>query len=396
MNPVRSIVVGVVGAVALIIISIMFAKGAVDVDPGEIQLCVDPWDGEQHTFVQQGLFVENFPNCTAFKKSFQFSFDPKDGEIHQPIKVSFNDGGHAFLHGSVRVDLPLDEQNLWEVRTRYGSQDALEQQLVRTVVAKAIYMTGPLMTSKESIAEKRNELINLIEDQAQGGVYKTVVRDIKTKDPLSGEEKTVSVTEIQRDKDGNALRQEKSPLEELGIRISNFSPTLIDYDDRVEAQIQTQQQATMQVQTAIANAKKAEQDAITTEQQGRADAAKARWEQETINAKEIAEAQKSLEVARLAAQRAEQYKREQVLIGEGDGARKRAEMVANGALEQKLEAYIKVQEAWAAAFAKRTGNVVPEVVVGGSGGATNNAQLMMELLSIKAAKDLALDVKATK
>lgn len=392
----RTIFVIAFSVISLITLTFVGLKTTVDVDPGEIQLCVDPWDGEQHTFVQQGMFLENMPACTAFKKSFQFSFDPKDGEIHEAIKVSFNDGGHAFLHGSVRVDLPLDEQNLWEIRTRFGSQAALEQQLVRTVVAKAIYMTGPLMTSKESIAEKRNELINLIEDQAQRGVYKTIVRDIKTKDPLSGEEKTVSVTEIQRDKDGNALRQEKSPLEELGIRISNLSPTLIDYDDRVEAQIQTQQQATMQVQTAIANAKKAEQDAITTEQQGRADAAKARWEQETVNAKEIAQAQKELEVARLAAQRAEQYKREQILIGEGDGARKRAEMQANGALEQKLSAYIETQRAWAEAFAKRQGNVVPDVVVGGSGGTTNNAQLMMEMLSIKAAKDLALDLKAGK
>ena len=34
-------------------------------------------------------------------------------------------------------------------------------------------MTGPLMSSKESYAEKRNELLRLMEDQVQRGVYRT-------------------------------------------------------------------------------------------------------------------------------------------------------------------------------------------------------------------------------
>lgn len=41
--------------------------------------------------------------------------------------------------------------------------------------------------------------------------------------------------------------------------------------------ISQQQAATMQIQTALANAKKAEQDAITAQKQGEADAAKAKW-----------------------------------------------------------------------------------------------------------------------
>src|SRR5215831_9908374 len=60
----------------------------------------------------------------------------------------------------------------------------------------------------------------------------------------------------------------------------------------------------MQVQTAIANSKKAEQDAITTELQGKAAAAKAKWEQEVIKAQAITQAQQEKEVAALQVQTA--------------------------------------------------------------------------------------------
>jgi hypothetical protein len=69
--------------------------------------------------------------------------------------------------------MPFDEQNLTGLHVRYGSHEAIAQQLIRTVVEKAVYMTGPLMSSKESYAEKRNELLRLMEDQVQRGVYRT-------------------------------------------------------------------------------------------------------------------------------------------------------------------------------------------------------------------------------
>ena len=60
----------------------------------------------------------------------------------------------------------------------------------------------------------------------------------------------------------------------------------------------------MQVQTSIANAKKSEQDALTAEQKGKADATSAKWAQEVIKAKLVTEAQQKKEVAALEAQAA--------------------------------------------------------------------------------------------
>lgn len=143
----------------------------------------------------------------------------------------------------------------------------------------------------------------------------------------------------------------------------------------------------------IANAKKAEQDVITTGKQGEAAATKAKWEQEVIKAKLVTEAESRKRVSELDVLTAENEKKRMTLEGEGEGAKKRAIYTANGALEQKLEAWLKAQEFWAAAFAGYKGNVVPYYVAapGGAYGG-NGATQFMEIMGMKAAKDLNLDM----
>lgn len=370
----------------------MSGKMAEDVDAGEIVVIQDPIDGDLHVYNQPGWVNQNFGTATHYKKSFQFWF--KEGESDgQPIKIRFNDGGSADMQGSVRVNLPTDETSVIALHTAYRSQEAIEHALIRTTVEKAVYMTGPLMSSRESNAEKRNYLLQYVEDQAINGVYKTKQKEVKVKDELSGQEKTITSVEISQT-NGVIDRTEKSPLKQFNISLSSLSINRIVYDKAVEEQIATQQKAIMQVQTAIANAKRAEQDAITVAKQGEADAAKAKWEQEVIKAKAVTQAEQDLEVQKLAAQTAELFKKEQTLLGEGEAARKRASMQANGALEEKLAVYKEVQKYWADAFAKYQGNVVPQIQTGGGSG--NAAINMMEVMGIKTAKDLMLEMKAGK
>jgi regulator of protease activity HflC (stomatin/prohibitin superfamily) len=150
----------------------------------------------------------------------------------------------------------------------------------------------------------------------------------------------------------------------------------------------------MQVQTAIANAKRAEQEALTTAKQGEADAAKAKWEQEVEKAKIVTQAEAAKAVAELAVQTAQLDKQRMILEGEGEAAKKRLVMQANGALEQKLEAWTKVQSYWAEAFKGYAGNVVPMYQSGPVGPGGNNAVSgFMELMMMKTAKDLNLDMK---
>ena len=384
----------VVAAVVFFFLSFFIGEMFVAVDQNDI-LVVQSVGGNLSFYSNGGWHCQCFGKVKKYHKRTQFWFSNKGDQgktVDESITVRFNDGGHANLSGSIAWEMPLDAEHLSLIQQKYGSQEAVEQQLVRTVVEKSVYMTGPLMSSAESYAEKRNDLIQLIEDQISGGVYQTQTIETKMPDPITGEQKTVSVVKLRQSEKGLPLRQEESPLKTFGIKTYNLSLNNVKYDDRVEAQIQVQQQAKMQVQTAIANAKKAEQDAITAQKNGEAEAAKAKWAQEVIKAQAVTEGQQKLAVAELEAKAAEQYKKAQILKGEGEGAYKHAVMQANGALEQKLAAYIEVQKAYAAALGQYKGNLTPSVVFGGTGGAGHNSvNDLVSLLTAKSAHDLGLD-----
>ena len=391
----RKIILGSLAMFCLTLLFVMSFRLVENVDAGENVVIQDPYDGEIHVYKSPGIVWQGLGKVTHYKKSNQFWFlkpKEKSGDPDNSIAVKWNDGGHADISGSIRYDLPTDDANMIRLHSTFGSQEAIENSLIKTNIEKAIYMTGPLMTSKESYAERRNDLIFYIEDQASRGVYKTRQRDVKEPDPLTGEEKIVTKVEIQHDSSNVPYRQETSPIAQNGIKLYNISINAIVYDGNVEKQIATQQQATMQVQTAIANAKRAEQDAITAQKQGEANAAQAKWEQEVIKAKAVTQAEQELAVQELATKKAASYKQQQILEGEGDAQKKKLVMQANGALEQKLDAWLKAQSYWAEAFKGYQGNVTPTYQMGGSTGGGNAAQDFMQMMMMKSAKDLSLDL----
>ena len=263
---------------------------------------------------------------------------------------------------------------------------------------------GALMSSTESYAAKRNEFIQDFADQLAHGVYQTTTTDQEVDDLTSGTKKTAKVMVILYDpKTG-----------QFGITI--IPPTITDivYEPAVEKQIEAQREFTIQIQIAQAEARKADQAARTAESNGQAEAAKAKWAQEVIKAQKVTEAEqlkqvaetkaqqdldvaetaakRDLDVATFQAQQAEQYKTEQIKIGEGDAARKQAVFTADGALEQKLAAWTKSQEYWANAMSKYQGNLVPSIVGSGGDNKSNGAVDFMSIMGMKAAKDLALDL----
>lgn len=351
-------------------------------------------NGTLEVYNSPGIKFQGFGSLTRYKKSFQYWFSKsKDqgNDADQSIKVRFNDGGHAQISGSCRIDLPIDSKSMIILHTKYVSQEGIETALVRTNIEKAVYMTGPLMSSKESSSTKRTDLINFISDQAELGVYKTKTVERRVKEEGSDSSKIASVVEILKDSSGQYFRQEKSPFSILHISFSNLSINSLDYDKDVEKQIRSQQELTMQVQTAMAKAKTAEQQAFTTEKEGQATAAKAKWEQEAIKAQKVTEAEQELAVQELKTKKAASYKEEQILSGQGEAEKKKLVMQANGALEVKIDAWLKSQQFMWDAFSKFQGNMVPLYQTGGSSGGSNSMDFM-QIMSMKAAKDLGLDM----
>lgn len=370
--------------VALAIV-VWFGFTAIEiVDASDVVVIQYPWGGTLRVITEQGPAMQWGGTVTRFPKLDIYEFE---------APVVFNDAGSAVLHGSIQWEMPLDAENVRELKAKYGSADAIREGLVNKVVDKCVYMTGPLMSSAESYATKKTDLIRFIEDQITKGVYKTVTREDKTEDPLSGKSKSVKLTEI-KEVNGVPERQEEPVLEGVGITTSNLTISEIRYSEQVLRQIAEQQAITMQVQTAIADARKAEQNYITITKNGEANAAEAKWKQEVLRARAVTEAQQQLDVAKLAAQAAEQYKRKQILEGEGDAAKRRLAMQADNALEIKLKYYKETVIGIFENLAKVQGlQITPQIVMGGSAGTKGNAANdLIDLLTAKTARDMALDV----
>lgn len=351
-------------------------------------------------YTDPGYHWQGFGKVTKYDRRRQYWFSEKKDQgkdSDEAITMRFNDGAHANLSGSIAWEIPLESVALTKIYKAFPTNETLEQQLVRTNVEKAVYFAGPLMSSKESYAERRNDLIGYIEDQIANGVYKTVTEQRQEPDPITQEKKTVSFVRIV-EQNGAIQRQETSPLKEFSVRTYNLSINNILYDKTVEQQITEQQQIAMNVQKSIAEAKQAEQRVITVEKDGQAKAAEAKWQQEVVKAKQVTVGESALAVATLDNQTAEQYRQATLKRAEADSAYRQKVMSADGALQAKLDIYLKSQQVWAQAFAAHQGPMVPSIVMGsgsstaGSTSAVNGTQNFMDIMGAKFARDLMLDL----
>ena len=382
--------------VALLVVIVLSTKVFTVLDAGEYMVIQYP-TGAVNVAVEPGIYGEWFGTVTRYKRREQYSFSVTGNDnasIDKSLRIQFNDGGSGKISGVVSWEMPDNSAQILEIHKQFRSQSGVDAQLIRPVIENAIFMSGPLMSSTESAGERRAELLQLISDQAQNGIYKTERVKKKVMD-LDGQEKEVTASQIMV-RDSHPVRETESPLKKLGIAMMPATINAIIYDSRVQSQIDKRQEQITEVQTAIAQAKKAEQQAITVAKQGEASAAEAKWKQEVIKAELVTKAEADKAVAELSVKTAELNKRSSELQGEGEAAKRRAIMNADGGLEKKLEAYVRVQEIWATAFKEHNGSIVPSVVMGNGGGASGNAvgnaNALVDLLTVKTAKDLTLDL----
>lgn len=389
-----SVIVGVVLSVLAVICIPQLVENT---DARNITVIQSPIDGELSVYTEPGWKWQGFGKVTTYPRRTQFNFASAhdlDSAEDRSITTRFNDGGHGDISGTVNWQMPLAIEKVIPLHRDFGSFEAIEQQLIRTSLQKVIYNVGPTMSSTESSAEKRPNIPQYIDDQLLHGPYQTKTAHVVQKDPITGQDKQVAVVQIATDSNGKPLRESHSPVTEYGIQLQPVAIISVVYDETVEKQIKERQTATTQVQIAIANAKRAEQDTLTITEQGKASAAQAKWQQETINAKEIAEAEKNKQVAELAAITAELYKKRLIAEGQGEGEKKRLIMEADGAMDPKIKAYIEVNARYASAIEKaQPGAWSPAVVMGDAGGRNNNsAEALVSLFTAKTAKDLGLDL----
>jgi hypothetical protein len=381
----------ILGLATLVSLPMLFE----DVDVKDIAVIQMPFTGEMKVVSEPGVTWQGFGRLTTYKKRNEFKFDVAGADSHSsaPLGVRFYDGGTAELHGTISYLMPTDAASMIAIQKTFGSAEALEMQAIRRSMESAATFSGPIMSSFESAAGRRNELLQILNDQTIHGVYKTQSKTVRAKD-IAGVERDVTAIDILIDGQGHPLRAQKSYVEEYHVTMLPMTINKIRYEDRIEQQIKQQQDAVNAANVAKANSVRAEQDALTTEAQGKVAATKAKWEQEVANAKTIADAQAKITIADANVKEAEAYKKSETLKGEGEAARKRAVMEADGQLDKKLDAIVKMNAAYATAIAQaQPGAWSPAVSMGGAGGSGGDrATALVEMLTAKTARDLGVDL----
>lgn len=412
--------------VSLLIVTILFSKLANTVQSGTYHIKQAAITGTMSAIMKPGMYALLFGGWASWPtgETYYFTADRdtvSDVDTDMSIEVRFNDGSLAKISGTIRIIMPTLEEDAINLVTKLGYRTyaSLKDKLILPVLRNAIRNSANLMSSRESYSTLRSDFVNWSWDQIQNGVYQTEEEIRETVDEISGKKIRKTFKVIKKDKSGNIVRT-KDPLDGTNIKLANFEVKQFRYSRAVTKQIETQQVAYMAVATAMAMAKQAEQEKLRVIAEGRTKVEEARFSEEQEKVRAVTNAQKEKEVGELRANKekniaeiaanqrknvskldrdsAEFKKQEEILLGEGEAKRKRLIMQADGALKQKLDAWLQAQRAWAVAFEKRS---VPSYVnYGGSSkqgqGTDFQTQQFQSFLNIMMAKQIGLDMKVGK
>ena len=387
----------IIGIFAVVLIA-CFPMIAEDMDKSKIGVNQIPITGTYEYWTDGGFQWQKFGNVSIYDKTSQIWFNELkkdkegnpyiDSSMENPaMTITYNDKGKGFVMGSVRVEMPLETKYLERIQTHYGSQEKLIRDLVKPTLSKVVMSCGPLMSSLESVSEKRTDLIALITDQLNHGVYKTKVTAVKTINPLTGEEQITKIAEAISDSlaPNGIKRQEESPFAFYGLKVSQLAISDTDYENATKAQISKQREADMSIVTAKAKALEAVQRTIQITEEGKAAAESAKWEQEKIKAVEVTKAQQAFEVAELQAKEANEKAKKIIAEGRAEAEANRLKVQAGLTPQEQAEWNYKTTVGVAEALSKSEVKWVPDVMLSGNGGG-NNA---MDAVGLRMVMDIA-------
>jgi len=346
-----------------------------------------------------GTYAQLLGEIKTYKVASRYYFSKHNEEGGEglsaaPINVTFNGRSKADVTGFLKYELPADCDKLKQLDKKYGSTETIRDEIIRQTVTEALIQTAPLFTAEEADAPRRDQFREIALAQIKQGIFKKKVRTEEYTDPSNQNKKLRrQVTELYKDKNGNPVVVEDSPLKDFGIRVVNFNIKDLDWDQVTDQLLAKKKEIDMKRTLAKSAAVTAQQNAITEEAQGRARVAKAEADSLVLKKtaviaeqqkKEVAElqAKKKYAVAKYAAKEALEKAKKIKAEGMAKAAANRA-LVSAGLtpLEKaviKKDTMIGMMEAWS----KRA---VPTTIFGGSKGGSNT---VMEILGADSAFNL--------
>ncbi|MFJ4345629.1 SPFH domain-containing protein [Pseudomonas sp. NPDC089401] len=393
--------------------------------------------GEEKVVEEVGYATKWFGRSTAWRRTIgvqsALQVDNQDDRhrgqasaIIQNLPIVFLGNVDAKAEFSTQFRLPSGEAFL-KIAQEYRTPENFLQRALLPAVKETLQATASLMSADDYYAGNRSHFGAEFENQLRNGLYLTSRKEIRVQRDnypaqtailQSGTEQgsfgdnsaTRFVIEKKLDKDGQELRKQQQ-FRLFGVELVDARITNIDPNPQYQQRMVRVQQALAELAVARQNRLKEEEEKELVSARGAKDVEAKRQEslRQQIERTTQAETEKQLALinAEREKRRAEIDKQTAELLR--DKARVTAEatkitadaeaharevsLKADGALQNKLDALVQINRAWAEAAARAP---VPGVMMGSSEtgvGRQDEMSRLMSVLATKAAKDLMVDLK---
>lgn len=245
-----------------------------------------------------GYYPKWFGSVYTYPRNWQVSYDGTD-----IFKVVFNDSGIGDMSTMVRFSSPITIEGKREFHRQFGGNQDNVEAAVWAHISNALKSSGPIMSASEHQSARRSEFDQLVQEQLNKGLFETrkVEKILHDQTDEKGKPITVYATEIILDKNGNPTVANESPLSKLGLAITQFSVTHVEYDKTTQAQFEQKKQAFLAAESSKAQREKEVQERLMVEEKGKREKAESEAIANVQRATLVIAAQREKEVAELKA-----------------------------------------------------------------------------------------------
>jgi hypothetical protein len=387
-------------AIAFAVLALLFvflAKGIFQTnEAGWFQVKQAALTGNMSVRFAAGTYFQWFGAITEYKNVTTCGIGAHKGDGSADIDavdVIFNDGSKAKISGLIRVKLPTTPEGAINLKREYAGGFAhFIQSGIVPIVNNAIKLSANLRSAQDAYTTLAL-FQQAVEDQLRNGIYVTKSDKI-TITRSTGDTEEQRVTVLVYGADGIPLRT-PNRLQQLGCEVLECVIDVPQFDAKVEEMIAKRKDEAMKTELAKQEAIRAQQDAITAEQQGLANVAKAKYEKEVEKVQAVTVAQKEFEVATLEAKREDQNRLAKIYVGQGEAEAARLKVAAGLTPQEKMEMQIKIADLVSKNI---SGASTPQVVFMG-GGANSGADDVMKIFgaerSLQLIKHFNVDLTPT-
>jgi len=391
--------------------------------------------GTERAVMDVGWYFKGWGTSTSWPKYITVanttSADAHGSAISTPYRVRLADNWTGDVSQSTRFQLPADPEQFIAMARSFRSPERLITTTLRPAVTASLDSVANMFTMEEYYAGgARDQFKTEFSDAVEKGRARVQQVQVTTNQiitqggqapsdsSVAADTATVGDNEVRRvtmqkilDANGNDVRV-KHDYTQWGIVVAQAILENLDPDDRFEDQIQARKDAASRRIVAREQRLEQEEQRLLAIQQGETDIAKRQAAARTEQIQRTTDAETEKKLALIAAERIKEeaevarqtseinLERTRIdaeatqVSADAEAYAKKAILEADGALAQKLEAWVESQKYWANAASQIR---VPSTVFnsggadGASGSALGTVEQFMSIMTMRAAKELQLD-----